>query len=185
LAAHVAAALRRDPRGTGCGLTDATTGLPNGAFLALEVAQRRHEPLPRGSRFGLIALRVLGVEQIGATAAERLVLHVARRLAGGAAQEETLVRAGQDLFVLLTPSDAAGALVARWNELSRTVLAAPLQLDDGRSLSVRLAAAHASRPLDGDDLDRLWEVLNERLALAETDPRSVVPFRRHAGRAPA
>ena len=85
------------------------------------------------------------------------------------------MRFGQDLFVVLTPIHASGDLIVRWHELANEVEQIPLV--DRAAAEVRLSAAHASYPADGEGLDALLEVLDTRLALGTSRGRTVVPFR--------
>jgi diguanylate cyclase (GGDEF)-like protein/putative nucleotidyltransferase with HDIG domain len=160
-------------------LTDPLTGVPNARFLWLESA---HRMTPDGAGFGLVAFRVGGLDEIGERggneAVDRALCVAARSLAASCRRSETLVRLGQDLFVVLTPVHVSGELVRRWHDLASKA-ERPVHSDgDGSPVALRLTAAHASYPEDGDGLDALLEVLDTRLTLAASRGRTVVPFRK-------
>ncbi len=131
--------------------------------------------------FGLLAFRVGGLAVVnGATgneAVDRTLCEVARRFAAGCRRSETLVRFGQDLFLVLTPIHEAGDLVRRWHELTARIELPLIDPADGRVLQLRLTAAHATYPDDGDGLDVLLDVLDHRLTSGARRARTVVPFR--------
>jgi diguanylate cyclase (GGDEF)-like protein/putative nucleotidyltransferase with HDIG domain len=159
-------------------LTDPLTGVPNARFLWLESA---HRMTGQGDGFGLVAFRVGGLDHVGEgsgnEAVDRLLCEVARRFAASCRRSETLVRFGHDLFVVLSPVDASGELVRRWHELAGAVERPPLVGDDGRAQTIRLTVAHASYPADAEGLDTLLDVLDQRLVVAASRGRTVLPFR--------
>jgi putative nucleotidyltransferase with HDIG domain len=159
-------------------LTDPLTGVPNARFLWLESA---HRMTPEGASLGLVAFRVGGLDDVGEhggnEAVDRALCVTARRLAAGCRRSETLVRLGQDLFVVLTPVHVSGELIRRWHDLASEA-ERPAHGDDGAPGTLRLTAAHASYPEDGEDLDALLGVLDTRLSLTASRGRTVVPFRK-------
>ena len=183
VAGYVARAVQRagERRGPGAAsLTDPLTGLPNASFLRLELSQRTRDDSPKVG-FGLLAFRVgrlsyLG-ERWGGVTSERALSQIGRRLATRCMRDETLVRYGHDLFVVLTPTPHSGELVARFDALLRGVEEEPLDLEREAARETRLTAAHASYPDDAADAETLLEVLDRRLALSGEHARTVVPFR--------
>jgi diguanylate cyclase (GGDEF)-like protein/putative nucleotidyltransferase with HDIG domain len=159
-------------------LTDPLTGVPNARFLRLETDHRIALHREGDPGFGLLAFRVGGLEQVGERSgkdeADRMLCRIARRFAASCRSHETLVRLGQELFVVLSSAALSGELVERWHELRDDVERPPL-CPHGSALALRLSAAHAAFPEDGHDLDVLLEVLDGRLGLAEQ--RRIVPFR--------
>jgi len=155
------------------------TGVPNARFLWLESAHRMGRP--SGEGFGLIALRVGGLERVnqkgGNAAVDRLLCQVARRLASGGLNGETLVRFGQDMFVVLTSVHEPGELVCRWHEMAAEIEKPLVDAQNGDVHRLRPTGAHASYPADGDNLDSLMEVLDTRLRFASRPGRVVLPFR--------
>jgi diguanylate cyclase (GGDEF)-like protein len=159
-------------------LTDPLTGVPNARFLWLESA---HRMTSEGPGFGVVTFRVGGLDSIGEErgneAVDRLLCEAARRLAASCQRSETLVRLGQDLFIVLTPTHIPGELIRRWHELAEEVEQPVLDRDHGVVDQIRLTAAHASYPEDGDHLEELLEVLGTRLSLAACRGRTILPFR--------
>jgi diguanylate cyclase (GGDEF)-like protein/putative nucleotidyltransferase with HDIG domain len=160
-------------------LTDPLTGVPNARFLWLESAHRMTED---GSGFGLVAFRVSGLDGVGAgtgnASVDRMLCEAARRFAAGCRRSETLVRFGQDLFVVLTPVHVSGELIRRWHDLAAEVERPLVDEGDRAVHQLRITAAHASYPEDGEGLEALLEALDTRLTLAASRGRTVVPFRR-------
>jgi diguanylate cyclase (GGDEF)-like protein/putative nucleotidyltransferase with HDIG domain len=160
-------------------LTDPLTGVPNARFLWLESAHRMTEDR---NEFGLVAFRVGGLDGVGLDAGnesvDRMLCEAARRFAAGCRRSETLVRFGQDLFVVLTPVHVSGELIRRWHDLAAEVEGPPLDQGDGTVRQLRVTAAHASYPEDGEALEALLEALDTRLTLAANRGRTVLPFRR-------
>ena len=160
-------------------LTDPLTGVPNARFLWLESAHRMGQP--SGPGFGLVALRIGGLERInqkgGNQAVDRALCEIARRLASGCRGDETLVRFGQDMFVVLAREHEPGELVRRWHEMCAEIERPLVDPRDGEVHRVRPTGAHASYPADGDKLDSLMQVLDTRLRFAARPGRTVLPFR--------
>ncbi len=104
---------------------------------------------------------------------------MAQRLAAACDERETLVRLGPDQFLVLTGESRGGELVRRWHTIVDRAVADPVVLSGG-DVPIRLDAAHAAHPLDGDRLDDLLRTLEARLTGSTTT--SVLPFRaRRAG----
>ena len=174
-----AAAFEGEPDAIGrTSLTDPLTGLPNARFLWLEAAHRASE----AQGFGLVAFRLGGLEPVGersgVSATDRLLCETARRFAAAAEGSETVVRFGEELFLVLTPPCDAAAL----EERSR-ILAAEVERPwpagvDGVVPTLRLMRARAACPADGAELEHLLQVLDERLLAAGSPRASVLPFRR-------
>jgi diguanylate cyclase (GGDEF)-like protein len=167
-------------------LTDPLTGVPNARFLWLETAYRIGQRTASPTGFGLLAFRLLGIERVteqyGNDTTDDLVGRVARRFATACDEGETLVRFGPDLFVILSAVDEPGELTRRWHALALDV-EQPIRLLANRPVhQVRLSAAHAVFPDDGECLDSLLAALDERLALSTGAGRTVVPFRATAER---
>lgn len=162
-------------------LTDPLTGVPNARFLWLETGHRISQPEEISRRFSLLAFRVSGLEQVGERLGhdetDSLLCQLARRFAASCAESETLVRFGENLFLVLTPSLQGGEAVRRWDDIANDVEEPPLAASDGGQCRVRLSAAHAGYPEDGEDLEALLDTLDARLGLAERPGRRVVPFR--------
>jgi diguanylate cyclase (GGDEF)-like protein len=182
IAGYMAQVATREDRQTSAdrtSLTDPLTGVPNARFLWLESAHRMGRPSGQG--FGLIALRIGGLERVnqksGNAAVDRLLCQVARRLASNGLDGETLVRFGQDMFVVLTRVHEPGELVGRWHEMAAAIEQPLLDARNGDVHRVRPSGAHASYPADGDNLDTLMEVLDTRLRFASRHGRTVLPFR--------
>jgi len=172
---------RSPPAPVDASLTDPSTGVPNARFLWLETAYRIGQRNAAPTGFGLLAFRLLGIErvteQFGNDTTDDLVGRVARRFATACVDGETLVRFGSDLFVVLSAADDAGELTRRWHAVAVEV-EQPIQLLSNRPVhQVRLSAAHAVFPEDGECLDSLLAALDERLALSTGASRTVVPFR--------
>jgi diguanylate cyclase (GGDEF)-like protein/putative nucleotidyltransferase with HDIG domain len=177
-AARVAAREEQASPATLTSLTDPLTGVPNARFLWLESA---HRMAGDEAGFGLVAFRVGNLDRLGEesgnAAVDRTLCEVARRFASGSRRSETLVRFGQDLFIVLTPVRVAGELVGRWHDLASEVEQPLSGPGEEVARQVRLVAAHASYPDDGGDLDALLEVLDQRLGAAARQGRTVLPFR--------
>jgi diguanylate cyclase (GGDEF)-like protein len=165
------------------GVTDQVTGLPNARYLRRILALRIPESGHAGPGFGLIALHVGRLadltQRYGKESSDRFLQVVAQRLATACDPRETLVRLGPDQFIVLTGESRGGELVRRWHALVDETNATPIPLD-GRDEPVRLDAAHAAHPLDGERFDDLLRTLETRLTGSTTS--SVLPFRdRRAG----
>jgi diguanylate cyclase (GGDEF)-like protein/putative nucleotidyltransferase with HDIG domain len=162
-------------------LTDPLTGLPSARFLWLESAHRVAHARSSEERFGLIAFRVNGLERVserlGNETADRLLGQIARRFAASCHENESLVRFGQDLFIVLTSSHRPGHLVERWHELRAEIEQPAVEARSGTVHQVRLTVAHASFPEDGEDMEALLRTLDTRLTLAAEQGQTVVPFR--------
>lgn len=174
LAGMIAAHERSDV----AGLTDPATGLPNARYLRRILSMRIPDAGHAGPGFGLIALHVgrLGelMERHGKESVDRFFQVVAQRLAAACGERETLVRLGPDQFIVLTGESRGGELVRRWHALLAHASRQPVRVD-GRDETVRLDAAHAAHPLDGDRLEDLLHTLEARLTGPTT--ASVLPFR--------
>ncbi len=171
-----------DPAESG-GMTDPATGLPNARYLKRVLALRIPERGQTGPGFGLIAFHVSRLSELarnhGRAAADRFLYTVAQRLAAACDERETLVRLGPDQFLVLTGESRGGELVRRWHTIVDRAVADPVVLSGG-DVPIRLDAAHAAHPLDGDRLDDLLRTLEARLTGSTTT--SVLPFRaRRAG----
>ena len=163
-------------------LTDHVTGLPNGRFLRLELdLLQAADHGTRTDGFGLLAFRVTQLSEIseerGVRAANKLLSEIARRLLSATQEGETLTRTGPDLFVVLSPAAGRDVLMARWGALVDAVEEQPFKLTGSVTSRIRLQAAHALSPEDGEDCDDLLQLLESRLALAVDEGRSVLPFR--------
>jgi diguanylate cyclase (GGDEF)-like protein/putative nucleotidyltransferase with HDIG domain len=174
---------QRSQEGDGT-LTDPLTGVPNARFLWLETGHRISQTTDASTGFGLLAFRIAGMEQIGERLGhdetDRLLCQLARRFVASCAENETLVRFGENLFIVLTPRLRGGELVRRWHEIAEDVEEPALAASDGGQCKVRLTAAHANYPEDGEELEALLETLDARLGLADRPGRSVLPFRPHS-----
>jgi len=185
VAGYLAEAIGRPPRESAAAaprLTDHVTGLPNGRYLRLELDLLRGADHPtRSAGFGLLAFQVTQLarttEERGVRAADRLLSEIARRLMSAAGEGETLTRTGPDLFVVLSPVARTDDLLARWNAFVHAVEEQPFTPTTGVTSRIRLQAAHAVSPEDGEDCDDLLQLLESRLTLAVDEGRSVVPFR--------
>jgi diguanylate cyclase (GGDEF)-like protein len=189
IAAHVAEATCGAPapaEHAAVRLTDPLTGVPNARFLRLELASRialHDEPDPG---FGLMAFRTRCLErvteQVGHTAANRMLGQIARRLASSCEERETLVRFGPDLFLVLTPLVRPGALVERWRAIIADATDTPLDVAEGLTHRVTLDGAHAAFPAEGASVEALLESLETRLRDGSCAAGAVIPFRRPAAR---
>jgi len=185
VAGYLAEAIGRAPRESGAAaprLTDHVTGLPNGRYLRLELDLLQGPDHPtRAAGFGLLAFRVTQLtrttEEQGVRAADKLLSEIARRLMSAAGDGETLTRTGPDLFVVLSPVARTDDLLPRWNAFVHAVEEQPFAPTAGVASRIRLQAAHAVSPEDGEDCDDLLQLLESRLTLAVDEGRSVVPFR--------
>ncbi len=182
-AASLACMIATDEGSRWAGMTDPVTGLPNAGFLRRTVALRLPAGGHAGPGFGLIALHVGRLveltAQYGKQSADRFLQIVAQRLAAACDERETLVRLGPDQFIVLTGESRSGGLVRRWHALIEQACAEPVRLEESEE-TVRIDAAHAAHPLDGEHLDDLLAALEARLTGSTT--ASVVPFRdRRAG----
>ena len=81
-------------------------------------------------------------------------LEIARRFAATCGTSETLVRFGQELFLVLTHSDTSGEMVERWHEIAREVQSRPLKFADGACHELQLTAGERIvAPLSSYDFD--------------------------------
>jgi diguanylate cyclase (GGDEF)-like protein len=184
-AGHIAQVIHevRDdsPAAAAASLTDPVTGLPNARFLCLELVDRLGaDPSQDDSGFSLIALRTTQLLELGDTwgvrTAERALVQVAHRLAAHCRADETLVRFGPDLFVILGAWGSVD-LIERWRNLVDAVEGRPLE-HVPEAVTLRLQVAHASHPEDGHGVDSLLRELEDRLNLVDPRGRTLVPFRR-------
>jgi GGDEF domain-containing protein len=158
-------------------LTDPATGLPNARFLRLEAGYRMSVGDSNAAGFGLLAFEADALERVPERrAAERLLGAIARRLACACEPGETLVRFGQEQFLVLSGTARSGELVQRFRDLVDAVERQPIPIGADEAWAPSLCAAHASYPLDGPDLDTLLIRLGARLALARDGTRSILPF---------
>jgi diguanylate cyclase (GGDEF)-like protein len=179
-ASLLAWAVKHEASGGDLSLTDPSTGVANGRFLWLEASQRIVQAEQASGRFGLLAFRVLGVERVteqhGPEVSERMVGRVARRFAAAREEGDAVVRFGPDLFVVLTSARESSELIARWHSLALEIEQPMAITPHGPIHHVRLRAAHAIFPENGETVEALLEFLDGQLA-GSGNSRNVVPFR--------
>jgi GGDEF domain-containing protein len=177
LVAEALCAVQATPERRFDSLTDPATGLPNARFLRLEAGYRMSVRDSRASGFGLLAFEADALERVPERrGSERLLGAIARRLACACEPGETLVRFGQEQFLVLSGTARSGELVQRFRDLVDAVERQPITIGADDAWAPSLCAAHASYPLDGPDLDTLLIRLGARLALARDGTRSILPF---------
>ncbi len=183
IAARIAPLMKGVEGADGSEWTDRLTGLPSAHFLRHAVTRRlldEMEPLPP---FGLLAFQIHGLEAALAVAGEegerRVLVDLSRCMANHCQADETLVRYGRDVFVVLTHTATQEALVVRWSAF-RDRVSLPFVLPCGSPAKIRLATAHAIYPDDANDLTGLLDTLDRRLTQASSHRRVVVPFRKPA-----
>lgn len=137
---------------------DALTGLPNRSLwmirarAALLAAQRHHDAL---------AVLFLDLDHfktvndsLGHTAGDKLLVAVARRLAGSVREEDVLARLGGDEFVALLPRLSQPEDAATVARKMLAALTRPIELD-GHELNLSVSIGIAFHPADGNDVDTL------------------------------
>ncbi|MEU4427915.1 GGDEF domain-containing protein [Actinoplanes sp. NPDC024001] len=126
---------------------DGLTGLPNRAQLAAYAERAAGRPL------AVLLLDLNGFKQVndtyGHAAGDRLLHEVGARLTGVLGAEGLAGRLGGDEFLVLLP-DAGTAEVARAVVRIRDAVRRPVDLGDGREVTVGVSAGVAIRPAGGD-----------------------------------
>ncbi|BCJ46437.1 hypothetical protein GCM10010168_60760 [Actinoplanes ianthinogenes] len=132
---------------------DNLTGLPNRAHLAERAAHCS------GRRLAVLLLDLNGFKQVndtyGHAAGDELLHQVALRLSAIIGSGDLVGRLGGDEFVVLLP-DAGPERAAQVADRIREVIRRPVQIGDGRAVTVGVSVGQAVRPVDGTaDLDTL------------------------------
>ncbi|WP_433795425.1 diguanylate cyclase domain-containing protein [Actinoplanes sp. CA-252034] len=132
---------------------DGLTGLPNRAHLA-GYADRH-----AGRALGVLLLDLNGFKQVndehGHAAGDRLLHEVGARLTLALGADGLAGRLGGDEFLVLLP-DADSAVAARVMVRIHDAIRRPVDIGDGRAVSVGVSAGVALRPVgSGADLDTL------------------------------
>jgi len=139
-------------------LYDALTMLPNRVLLedrlssALATAHRQHGPL------GVLLIDLDGFkavnDELGHSAGDRVLVEVAKRLAGAVRESDTAARLGGDEFVVLLPATAlAGAIGTAWT--LNGIIAKPIPIGD-TTRSVSASIGIAAFPEHGRDAVSLF-----------------------------
>ncbi|MFC4071000.1 diguanylate cyclase [Actinoplanes subglobosus] len=126
---------------------DGLTGLPNRAHLAAYADERAGRPL------GVLLLDLNGFKQVndthGHAAGDRLLHEVGVRLTAALGADGLAGRLGGDEFLVLLP-EADGAVAARMADRVREAIRLPIDIGEGRTVTVGVSAGVALRPA-GDD----------------------------------
>ncbi|MEV6304654.1 GGDEF domain-containing protein [Actinoplanes sp. NPDC051861] len=126
---------------------DGLTGLPNRAQLAGYADEHAGRPL------AVLLLDLNGFKQVndthGHAAGDRLLQEVAARLTGALGPGDLAGRLGGDEFLVLLP-EAGTAEVAHAVVRIRDAVRRPVDIGDGREVTVGVSAGVAIRPAGGD-----------------------------------
>ncbi len=139
-------------------LHDALTGLANRTLLAQRTDGAIQQARRHGTPLGLLLIdldRFKPVnDTLGHACGDRLLQHVAARLAAAVRKQDTVARLGGDEFAVLLPEITGAADAVRVAERVHESLGIPVELD-GLSLEVSSSVGVAVYPTDAGDADEL------------------------------
>jgi diguanylate cyclase (GGDEF)-like protein/PAS domain S-box-containing protein len=156
-------------------LTDTLTGLPNRGHLFGRVRHEASRARRYGTSMAVLALDVDHFKRVndswGHSGGDKALQHVARVVGGTLREVDVLGRTGGEEFVVLLPeTDADGARVVA--ERVRAALeAAPLQVEDGPSLSLTISLGVAVLE-PGEDPEALLRRADQALYAAKEAGRN-------------
>jgi diguanylate cyclase (GGDEF)-like protein/PAS domain S-box-containing protein len=157
---------------------DLLTGLPNRALLsdratlALQMAQRRNEPM---------ALMFIDLDHfknvndsLGHRVGDLLLVALAERLRGALRDQDTVSRVGGDEFVLILPATDANGAAHVAQKVLRAALQ-PYQIEQ-HELTITPSIGIALYPFDGQDFDALAKCADAAMYRAKQDGRNTYCF---------
>jgi diguanylate cyclase (GGDEF)-like protein/PAS domain S-box-containing protein len=137
---------------------DALTGLPNRLTLQDKLEQSIADAAGKG---GLVALLLVDLDRfktindtLGHPVGDRLLVEVAKRIAGAVRGEDTLVRFGGDEFVILLPGLSRELDAAQLASNVSELFVQPFMID-GRELHTASSIGISLYPRDGSDPETL------------------------------
>ncbi len=160
-------------------LSDVLTGLRNRRYLESFALPEMADMISRGTAFSLSLMDIDKFKNINDTyghqAGDELLINMARMLASGVRESDSVIRFGGEEFLIFLPgANKASAMTVV--EKLRSAIETSLFRFSNYSESVNATASFgvASFPDDADDVQRLIRLADERLYQAKSDGRNLV-----------
>ncbi|HEB93614.1 MAG TPA: diguanylate cyclase [Gammaproteobacteria bacterium] len=155
--------------------TDALTGLANRRFFD-EIAGKELSLMRRQQDyFSVLMIDIDHFKTVNDThghpVGDEILKRVAATLSDNLREEDTVARIGGEEFVVCSPATNRLASIVLAERLRKAVESLTIKCD-GRRIPVTISLGIALRPLDGDDLQALLSVADERLYRAKQDGRN-------------
>lgn len=155
--------------------TDPLTGLANRRFFD-EIAGKELSLMRRQQDyFSVLMIDIDHFKAVNDTyghpAGDEILKRVAATLSGNLREEDTVARIGGEEFVVCSPATNRLASIVLAERLRKAVESLMIEFD-GKRIPVTISLGIALRPLDGDDLQALLSVADERLYRAKQDGRN-------------
>lgn len=155
--------------------TDPLTGLANRRFFD-EIAGKELSLMRRQQDYFCVLMIDIDHfkavnDTYGHPAGDEILKRVAAALSGNLREEDTVARIGGEEFVVCSPATNRLASIVLAERLRKAVESLAIEFE-GRRIPVTISLGIALRPLDGDDLQALLSVADERLYRAKQDGRN-------------
>ncbi len=155
--------------------TDPLTGLANRRFFD-EIAGKELSLMRRQQDyFSVLMIDIDHFKAVNDTyghpAGDEILKRVAATLSTNLREEDTVARIGGEEFVVCSPATNRLASIVLAERLRKAVESLTIEFD-GKRIPVTISLGIALRPLDGDDLQALLSVADERLYRAKQDGRN-------------
>ncbi len=155
--------------------TDPLTGLANRRFFD-EIAGKELSLMRRQQDyFSVLMIDIDHFKAVNDTyghpAGDEILKRVAATLSANLREEDTVARIGGEEFVVCSPATNRLASIVLAERLRKAVESLSIEFD-GKRIPVTISLGIALRPLDGDDLQALLSVADERLYRAKQDGRN-------------
>lgn len=155
--------------------TDPLTGLANRRFFD-EIAGKELSLMRRQQDyFSVLMIDIDHFKAVNDTyghpAGDEILKRVAATLSGNLREEDTVARIGGEEFVVCSPATNRLASIVLAERLRKAVESLVIEFD-GQRIPVTISLGIALRPLDGDDLQMLLGVADERLYRAKEEGRN-------------
>jgi diguanylate cyclase (GGDEF)-like protein len=152
---------------------DRLTGLFNRGYFDRALVRAMERSNRDGQALSLAILDIDHFKQIndvhGHALGDRALCEVAARLERSMRRTDVVARYGGEEFVILMPSTSPDVALGLVEEIRRNVAATPIDLGDGRVLTIDFSAGVAGRPHDRDanNAKGLMQAADERLLHAK------------------
>ncbi len=155
--------------------TDPLTGLANRRFFD-EIAGKELSLMRRQQDYFCVLMIDIDHfkavnDTYGHPAGDEILKRVAAALSGNLREEDTVARISGEEFVVSSPATNRLASIVLAERLRKAVESLAIEFE-GRRIPVTISLGIALRPLDGDDLQALLAVADERLYRAKQDGRN-------------
>lgn len=155
--------------------TDPLTGLANRRFFKT-IAEKELSLMRRQQDYFTVLMididHFKSVNDLyGHQAGDTILKRVAQTLAGNLREEDMVARIGGEEFVVCSPATNRLAAIVLAERLRKAVESLAVEVE-GRVVPVTISLGISLRPQDGDDLDALLAVADERLYIAKQQGRN-------------